>query len=416
MSSYRPLRSGTALFSALTLLAGAATPIVVFQAPTYAQSTFSDLSSDYWARGFIQELANRGVISGFPDGTFRPNDPVTRAQFAAMVRQAFPRSATRNPVSFNDVPSNYWASEAIRAAYTTGFLSGYPDNFFRPDQNIPRAQVLVSLANGLGYNTTGTIGTTLQVYRDANGIPDWARSSIAAATERQIVVNYPDVSTLNPNRSATRAEVAAFIYQALVSSGQVAAIQSPYVVGSQTSVPTQGAVQIPSGVNIPVQYSQAEKIYVSAEEPEPVPVTLTVARNLVSQTGQVLIPAGSQIEGEIRIVSGGARFYSREVILPNNTRLPINATSAIVNTTQEINRRTNVGVILAGAALGAGAAAGVSAVTGDRAIATEEVLGGAGLGALAGLFLGRNRVTLIAIDPEADLELTLNSPFVVQGN
>ncbi|PSB06065.1 S-layer protein, partial [filamentous cyanobacterium CCP2] len=65
---------------------------------------------------------------------------------------------------------------------------------------------------------------------------------------------------------------------------------------------------------------------------------------------------------------------------------------------------------------GAGAAAGVSAVTGDRAIATEEVLGGAGLGALAGLFLGRNRVTLIAIDPEADLELTLNSPFVVQGN
>ncbi|WP_416674521.1 S-layer homology domain-containing protein [Egbenema bharatensis] len=414
MSSFRPLRSGTAVFSALTMLAGAATPIVVFQqAPAYAQVTFSDLSSDYWARGFIQELANRGVISGFPDGTFRPNDPVTRAQFAAMVRQAFPRSATRGPARFNDVPANYWAAEAIQAAYTTGFLSGYPDNFFRPDQNIPRAQVLVSLANGLGYGTAGAPGTTLQVYRDANGIPDWARSSIAAATERQIVVNYPDVSTLNPNRPATRAEVAAFIYQALVSAGQVAAIQSPYIVGSQVSVPPQ-AVQIPAGVTIPVQYTQAERIYVSAEEPEPVPVTLTVARNIVSQTNQVLIPENSRIEGEIRIVSGGARFYAREVILPDNTRRPINATSRIVRTTQEINRRTNVGVILAGAALGAGAAAGVAAVTGDRAIATEEVLGGAGLGALAGLFLGRSRVTLIAIDPAVDLDLTLEEPYVVR--
>jgi hypothetical protein len=415
MSSYRPLQSGIALFSALTLIAGAATPIVVFQTPTYAQTaSFSDLSSDYWARGFIQELANRGVISGFPDGTFRPNDPVTRAQFAAMVRQAFPRSATRSPIQFNDVPGNYWAADAIRAAYTTGFLSGYPNNSFQPERNIPRAEVLVSLANGLGYSPTAAIGSTLQVYRDANGIPDWARSSIASATERQIVVNYPDVSTLNPNRSATRAEVAAFIYQALVSSGQVAGIQSPYIVGNQASVPTQGAIQIPAGVNIPVQYSQADKIYVSAEEPEPVPVTLTVARNIVSQTNQVLIPAGSRVEGEIRVAAGGARFHAREVILPDNTRLPINATSGIVRTTQEINRRTNVGVILAGAALGAGAAAGVAAVTGDRAIATEEVLGGAGLGALAGLFLGRSRVTLIAIDPEADLELTLNAPFVVR--
>ncbi len=69
---------------------------------------------------------------------------------------------------------------------------------------------------------------------------------------------------------------------------------------------------------------------------------------------------------------------------------------------------------MAGAALGAGAAAGVAAVTGDRAIATEEVLGGTALGALAGLFLGRSRVTLIAIDPAADLDLTLNSPLAIR--
>lgn len=414
MSSLRSWQSGTAIFSALTFIAGAAAPLVVVQAPAQAQSTFSDISSDYWARRFIQELADRGVISGFPDGTFRPNEPVTRAQFAAMVRQAFRRSPIRDAVRFNDVPSNYWAAEAIREAYTTGFLTGYPGNIFRPDENIPRAQVLVSLANGLRYNANNSIDSTLQTYVDANSIPDWARSSVAAATERRIVVNYPDVRFLNPSRTATRAEVAAFIYQALVSSGEVAAISSPYIVGGQASNPTQGEFQLPTGVTIPVRYDEAEEIYISFEEPDPVPVTLTVDRNIVSQNNQVLIPAGSQVVGELRVEGEGARFYSSELILANGSRVPISATSSLVTTTERITRGANVVEILAGAALGAGAAAGVAAVTGDRAIATEEVLGGTALGALAGLFLGRNSIELIEINPESDLDLTLDAPLVLR--
>jgi hypothetical protein len=63
--------------------------------------------------------------------------------------------------------------------------------------------------------------------------------------------------------------------------------------------------------------------------------------------------------------------------------------------------------------LGAGAATAVSAVTGDRAIATEEVLGGAGIGALVGLFFGKNSVDLIAIDPDTDLQMTINQNLLV---
>ncbi|WAL62633.1 S-layer homology domain-containing protein [Thermocoleostomius sinensis] len=418
MSSFRSWQSGTALFTALTLMAGAAAPLIVVQAPAQAQSTFSDISSDYWAREFIQELANRGVISGFPDGSFRPNDSVTRAQFAAMVRQAFRRSAVRGSTRFVDVPANYWAADAIREAYTMGFLSGYPNNVFRPDENIPRAQVLVSLANGLGYSTAGSVNGTLQAYADASAIPDWARPSVAAATDRQIVVNYPDVRFLNPNRSATRAEVAAFIYQALVSSGNVAAINSPYIVGNQASTPTPptNMAELPAGTVITVRYDEAERIFISTEEPEPVPVTLTVARNIRGQGDRLLIPAGSQIVGELRTVDGGtgARFYAKELVLTDRTRMPMSATSGTVTTTRRITRGANVGEILAGAALGAGAAAGVAAVTGDRAIATEEVLGGAALGGLAGLFLGRDRITLISINPAVDLDLTLDSPLVMR--
>ena len=89
MSSFNHWQSGTAAFLALTTIAGASAPMVVMM-PAQAQTTsFSDVSSSYWAASFISELAQRDVIAGFPDGTFRPNDPVTRAQFAATRRKSF---------------------------------------------------------------------------------------------------------------------------------------------------------------------------------------------------------------------------------------------------------------------------------------------------------------------------------------
>lgn len=403
---------------ALSMAAGAAAPLVVFQPSAQAQVTFSDVSSNYWASQYIQALAARDIISGFPDGTFRPNDPVTRAQFAAMIRKAFSRSQVRNAIRFADVPTNYWAYTAIEEAYTTGFLTGYPGNVFNPEQNIPRVQVLVSLANGLNYSSAATVESTLQFYNDAAAIPGYARSSIAAATEKQIVVNYPNVRQLNPNQVATRAEVAAFIYQALVSAGQANAIPSPYVVGQQTQ-PTEGqALTIPSGTTIPIRYDGAERVLISLEEPEPVPVTLVVAQNVTTANGTLLIPAGSQVRGELRNVQEngqvGARFYAQELILSGNRRFTMNATSELVTEREVIRRGASVGDVVTNAALGAGAAAAIAAVTGDRAIATEEVLGGVGIGALLGLFLGRDRVELITIDPDRDLNLTLNSNLTIR--
>jgi parallel beta-helix repeat protein len=198
-------------------------------APT-TQVTFKDVPNNYWAQTFIQELASRDIIKGFPDGSFRPNDPVTRAQFAALLSQAMNKSTIRSSATFTDVVATYWAATAIQKAYTTGFMSGYSATTFRPNENISRVQILVSLANGLGYVPTKPIDTTLQAYSDAKMIPAYARNSVGAATENRMVVNYPNLKLLNPNQPSTRAEVAAFIYQALVRSGQLKAISSPYIV------------------------------------------------------------------------------------------------------------------------------------------------------------------------------------------
>ncbi|WP_341530847.1 fasciclin domain-containing protein [Nostoc sp. UHCC 0302] len=207
-------------------------------APT-STVNLSDVASDYWASPFIQVLAANNVIAGFPDGTFRPNQPVTRAEFAALLQKAFPTQNTVRQSSggFSDVPSGYWAAAAIQRAYETGFLAGYPGNVFRPNQEIPKVQALVSIANGLGFTSSGNASEILSTnYTDASAIPNYAVNSVAAATQSNIVVNYPDVRQLNPQQALTRAEAAAILYQALAKQGRVQPIASnlpaaSYVVG-----------------------------------------------------------------------------------------------------------------------------------------------------------------------------------------
>lgn len=200
-------------------------------APPRGATAFIDVAPNYWAKGYIEALASKGVIAGFPDGSFKPNEPVTRAQFAAIINKAFAPQAQQQAINFSDVSSNFWAYDAIQTATKSPFLAGYPNNTFRPRLEIPRVEVLVALANGLGL--TANNPNVISVYSDAAQIPNWASSPVAAATARQLVVNYPTATQLNPTRKATRAEVAAFVYQALVNAGQAQPIPSPYVVTVQ---------------------------------------------------------------------------------------------------------------------------------------------------------------------------------------
>ncbi|ACC84067.1 DUF1565 domain-containing protein [Nostoc punctiforme] len=192
---------------------------------------FKDVPANYWAKTYIEALASQNIIAGFPDGSFKPNEPVTRAQFATIVTKALTPPAKRAGIKFKDVATNFWAYAAIQSAYQSQFVSGYPDGTFKPQQQIPRVQALVSLANGLGL--TANNQNVLSFYTDAAQIPNYAIAPVAAATARQLVINYPTAKQLNPNRQATRAEVAAFVYQALVSAGRAQPIPSSYLVTAQ---------------------------------------------------------------------------------------------------------------------------------------------------------------------------------------
>ncbi len=186
--------------------------------------------ANHWAFAFIQPLVNQGIIKGFPDRTFKPDALMKRAEYAALLVKAFNPPAKRAAIKFTDVADNFWASQAIQQAYRGEFLSGFPDKTFKPNDNVQRVQVIVSLVNGLGL--TGGILSDLNVYDDGGAIPDYGKDEIATATRNGLIVNYPNLKKLNPTRDATRAEVAAILYQALVDAKRMPPITSPYIVSA----------------------------------------------------------------------------------------------------------------------------------------------------------------------------------------
>jgi parallel beta-helix repeat protein len=197
--------------------------------PQLEISNLTDING-HWAAEFIQELIQLGIVKGFPNLTFRPDATITRSQYAALVVKAFNPLSLQEAIEFKDVKKSFWAHQAIKQAYQGKLISVYPGNKFLPHQNIPRIQVIVSLTNGLALTSQTEIDWN--IYRDRNQIPNEAKTQVSAATQNQLIVNYPNTEKLNPNRAATRAEVAAMVYQVLVLIGKAREIDSPYVVSS----------------------------------------------------------------------------------------------------------------------------------------------------------------------------------------
>lgn len=170
-------------------------------------------------------------------------------------------------------------------------------------------------------------------------------------------------------------------------------------------------VAIPAGTRLPVQYNSAEKVVVLPTET--VPLTLTIAKNIRSSEGNMLIPAGTQVQGYLKPAEGGSQFTADTLIFADGTKLPLNASSKVVTTTQEIQPGVDTSSVLKGAAIGAGAATVISAAAGNHKVTLGKIVLGAGAGAVGGLIFGKRRADVVVIHPNTDLELTLNSSLVV---
>ena len=103
-------------------------------------SGVSDIYAGDWYADTVGYAVEKGIVSGYPDGTFRPNQPITRAEFASIASR-FAALTEEKDLSFSDLDASHWGYKAIRLAASNGWISGYPDNTFRPEQAISRAEV-----------------------------------------------------------------------------------------------------------------------------------------------------------------------------------------------------------------------------------------------------------------------------------
>jgi subtilisin family serine protease len=168
---------------------------------------FRDIAN-HWAQNEIIEMTSNGHVKGYSDYTFRPYKPITRAEIAALlVRVVGPTEGQSQP--FNDVSSKHWAHSFISKAYQAGWITGYEDGSFRPDEPVTRAEmaVLVSRAYKLKKKFFGSVRFS--------DVPDdhWAFADIKKLSARNWVRGYGD-DTFRPHVDAARAEFVKLLYQA----------------------------------------------------------------------------------------------------------------------------------------------------------------------------------------------------------
>jgi hypothetical protein len=180
---------------------------------------FSDVSASYWGYDAISSLSSRGIVSGYPDGAFKPDTPITRAEFATMLVKALTLNTSGTTGQFMDVTADAWYYGAVNAAASANLVSGMGDNLFAPNALITREQVAVMVANALGTNVPAVDGTAFNAFSDSSHVSSWAVTGMKEAVRAGIVSGMTD-GTLAPGDNATRAQAAAMVYKLLTLLGK----------------------------------------------------------------------------------------------------------------------------------------------------------------------------------------------------
>lgn len=179
------------------------------------EKTFDD-SRSHWAREDIELLASKLIINGVSDSSFAPDDELTRAQFAALIVRSLGILESEATGTYRDVSEDAWYAAAVSAASEAGIVTGYADGTFRPDEKITREQITVMLARTLAYaeKAPDTDIRVLEKFKDRSEISDWAQSGVSTSVKAGIIQGVTSDS-FAPDQYATRAQASVMIKRML---------------------------------------------------------------------------------------------------------------------------------------------------------------------------------------------------------
>ncbi len=315
-------------------LALSALVTLVITIPAFA---YPDVTSDHWAAKQIEVLTEKGVIVGYPDGTFKPDDNVSRAEFASMAIKALGQEHTNvaQPVKFTDIEPGFWAYDSIQKALYFDLISCPPQGEpFRPDDTVTRAESISVAVNAL---TTEQISdmkakeVLSKKFADTNEVPEWFLIPAGKAEILNMLVTIPskDRAKIEANRPATRAEVSAILYEMMEQAqlnpnaklaeamrkktGEGYVVENAYVQGSVGT--------IPAGAIVPVKLSN----YISSQSSQPGEIYVALApENYITKDKFILIYKGSNLKGQLLDVRSGKWFVRNGVLVLDNSLITTN--------------------------------------------------------------------------------------------
>jgi hypothetical protein len=184
--------------------------------PAPCTASFSDVPASYWAYKDILTLACKGIIAGFPDGTFQPDASVTRAQFVTMLVRTLGLKLGTGNTPFTDVAPTAWYAPYVAAAQQDGIVAGISPTEFGPNEPITREEMAVLLAHVLG--SSAVPGSPLK-FTDTASIASWAQAAVQEVVGAGLMAGFPN-GTFQPTGVSTRAQAAAVLAQYLAYSAQ----------------------------------------------------------------------------------------------------------------------------------------------------------------------------------------------------
>lgn len=194
-------------FTKFAVFAVKQSAVPVVPAVTQAKVNLKDIQN-HWAKAAIEKLLLLGAVSGYPDGTFKPDAKISRAEFVTMLVKAFNLTGGSDQ-AFEDT-ARHWAKDYIATAAASGIVSGYSEQAFGPDDPITREQMAVMVVKAA--KLAPAAGE--QSFVDSSSISAWAKEAVITAVKNGIMNGYPD-NTIRPGNEASRGEAASLIANAL---------------------------------------------------------------------------------------------------------------------------------------------------------------------------------------------------------
>ena len=172
---------------------------------------FEDIADGFWGRPSIEALASKGIINGKSGKNYKPNDYVTRAEFAKMLTTTFGLVDGKASASFTDADKSSWYYTYVASAVKTGIIEGYKDGTFKGDKAVSREDMAVMAARVLKFAKADNTNQILN-FRDKSDISGYALEAVVNCTRYGIITGKPN-NMMDPKGTATRAEAAAVIYR-----------------------------------------------------------------------------------------------------------------------------------------------------------------------------------------------------------